>query len=76
MNFFLANNNIDGIPQVICDVPWNDGATSDDGCDHVLCRKGSYNKIGYATSTEECIECSEEGSTVYLGSTQCGEDAE
>ncbi|KAI2512840.1 hypothetical protein MHU86_1629 [Fragilaria crotonensis] len=74
--FFLSNNMINGIPQAVCRNSWNSGPASQSDCDHILCAKGSYNTLGYATTTEPCVPCSDARSLDYFGSVQCGENIE
>ena len=74
--FFLSNNMINGIPQAICRNSWNSGPASQSDCDHILCAKGSYNTLGYASTTAPCVPCSDGRSLDYYGSVQCGENIE
>ena len=76
MNLFLSSNMIDEIPQSVCDTAWNDPGPTQAGCNHILCAKGTFNAIGYASQTEPCDECSDVKSEEYFGSTRCGENAE
>lgn len=74
----LAGNQIEEIPDVICNTPpdnWNQGDLLDYGCDGLLCSKGFYSPIGRETSGYQCVVCSaSDDSNVqkYLGSTKCG----
>ena len=76
VQFFLSNNMINEIPQAICRNSWNKGPSNQSDCDHILCAKGSYNTLGYASTTSPCVTCSEDRSLDYYGSIQCGKDTE
>jgi len=68
----LASNKIDTIADSVCTASWNGGQSGESGCDHILCRKGSFNALGRATSDLPCTPCDESGYAAYFGSTECG----
>lgn len=69
---YLASNKIDSISDSVCSKSWNDGDGEASGCDHILCRTGSFNALGRATPSLPCTACDETGFAAYFGSTECG----
>ena len=74
LDIFLSNNMIGGIAEELCSTSWNGGATTKNGCDGILCKKGTFNTLGRATNDLPCDTCPSENYTMYFGSTQCGPD--
>lgn len=77
MNLDVTNNKIDHVGSTLCEMEdWWSGEVGKvikeggDGCDAILCPKGTYNSIGRATSGDggECKECT---NGQYAGATSC-----
>eukprot|EP00814_Leptocylindrus_danicus_P006469 CAMPEP_0116045096 /NCGR_PEP_ID=MMETSP0321-20121206/27401_1 /TAXON_ID=163516 /ORGANISM="Leptocylindrus danicus var. danicus, Strain B650" /LENGTH=788 /DNA_ID=CAMNT_0003526337 /DNA_START=845 /DNA_END=3213 /DNA_ORIENTATION=+ len=57
---FLQDNQITGIPPTLC--------FTEDNCDTILCRPGTFSPIGRDDEGHQCHPCP---STTYYGSVQC-----
>jgi Leucine-rich repeat (LRR) protein len=70
LNINLSDNFIDDMPEKLCSMQgWQDGVLGAmDGCNPILCEKGSFNAYGRATPGNECVPCP--GSEFY-GATTC-----
>ena len=65
----LENNQISGIPIMLCELSdWMNGEVADGRCDAILCPPGTWSSIGKTTSTVACDPCD---SNVYYGMTTC-----
>ena len=73
LNIFLARNEIDELPQILCNNNWNGGGASKHGCDAILCDVGSYNAYGRAIGDLGCTKCD---GLQWFGSTFCGNAVE
>lgn len=74
LDIFLSNNMIEAIAPEICATSWNGRVAQTDGCDFILCKKGTFNVLGRATNEDACDVCPSSKFTEYFGSTQCGPD--
>jgi len=70
LNINLANNMIDHIHSNLCTMKgWQNGALGAlDGCDPILCKAGSFNANGRATTGNGCVPCP---SAQFYGTTKC-----
>ena len=71
MTLHLSGNQFLGLPVVLCDSDnhnWNHGHVGKYGCDAILCRPGTTNKLGRRTTDFDCVKCT---SATYFGDTSC-----
>jgi len=69
MTLHLSGNQFLGLPVVLCDnLNWNHGHVGQYGCDAILCRPGTTNKLGRRTTDFDCVKCT---SATYFGDTSC-----
>lgn len=82
MNLDAVRNQFTKVASSLCSLSgWMDGEVGKiikdggDGCDAILCPKGTYSEIGYAKSGSngECLPCE---SAEYAGETTCNGAAE
>jgi len=82
MNLDAVRNQFSGVSSSLCTLSgWMDGEVGKikkdggNGCDAILCPKGTYSEIGYAKSGSngECLSCV---SAEYAGETTCNGAAE
>jgi len=76
MNLYVSSNLIEGIPQSLCSKNWNGGDVAKNGCDGLLCAKGTFNAFGRATNGVDCFECDDPTHSQYFGNTFCGSAVE
>eukprot|EP00559_Dactyliosolen_fragilissimus_P007427 CAMPEP_0184869536 /NCGR_PEP_ID=MMETSP0580-20130426/34486_1 /TAXON_ID=1118495 /ORGANISM="Dactyliosolen fragilissimus" /LENGTH=1316 /DNA_ID=CAMNT_0027371083 /DNA_START=70 /DNA_END=4020 /DNA_ORIENTATION=+ len=76
MNLFLAGNAIDDIDESFCSLyNWMNGEVGINGCDSILCPKGTYNKYGRQLSNiSPCMSCPFTYTAPNLGSISCAAD--
>ena len=71
MTLHLSANQFLGLPVVLCDNnnnKWNHGHVGKYGCDAILCRPGTANKLGRKTTDFDCVKCM---SATFFGDTSC-----
>ena len=72
LQLLLSGNQIDDVPDEICNShSWMNGMLAS-GCEYFLCDKGTYNKYRRRVESEERQPCEYSGSAVFYGSTSCG----
>lgn len=73
LRLLLSGNLIEVVPQAICDKKdWLDGDL-ELGCDGFLCPPHTFNAYGRRVLSQECKPCDFRGSSLFFGSTKCGE---
>lgn len=72
-DFRLGGNMLYGdVPHLLCsNAELNGGVSKLYGCDAIICPRGTFSELGYATEEKPCIPCPDGQTTIYLGSQNC-----